>query len=132
MNFREDAEIVGNALATIAPVFYGTFEEVKNEGVTEAEAFYIAISNVDLAYDNDGVQDADAKCTYSISAFVRSVQVDSEIRCLGLVSLAVSTLAATRIRSCPVLVESVARTEMETQSSCLYTMTAVTETTEVL
>ena len=132
MNFRTDSETVGAALEAIAPVFYGTFDEVQNEGVTEAEAFYIAVSDVSIEYNNDTVTTVDVSEKFSIGVYVRTVQQDAEIRALELVSLALSALVRVEIGTSPVLVTSATRAQLETQWTCLYNIEAETQRTETI
>lgn len=134
MDFRRDAETIGAVLAEAAPVFYATFDETRAQGITESEAFYVAMTDVAIEYPNDSPEYAEVTETFTISAFVRSVAEDAEVRCLILAATAVNSINEISIgpNNGPVLVDTIKREALETQSTCLYTLTVTAKFTEVL
>ena len=134
MNFRTDSETVGTALEAIAPVFYSTFSESRAIGVTESEAFYLAMTDCSFEYENDSTLFPNIEETFSIWAYVRNAEIDAEIRCLELATLANAAIARIGLgpSQAPVNVKNVSREDLETQSTCLYKITATSKYMEVI
>lgn len=133
MNLRGDAETIGAALVSIAPVVYASFEDKRAIGITDGAALYIVLQAMDFQYDNDSPGYVDVLGRYTIDVYVRgAANGDVESRCLDLVSSCISALPNIHIRGGYVLAKTVTRQDTETQSTCRYRIEAETEITEVI